>query len=63
MDKFRNDFTDQMIILMAVTIPSLIGAGIGGSGGFFIALIIAVPITIGVIRYIEGSFPGIKRTR
>lgn len=60
MQKLRNDFTDQMVILVAILIPSIIGSWIGGGGGFFIGLIIAVPITIGVIRYVEGTFPGMK---
>lgn len=60
MQKFRNDFTDQMIILVAIIIPSIIGSWIGGGGGFFIGLIVAVPITLGVIRYVEGTFPGMK---
>lgn len=60
MNKLRNDFTDQMVILLAVFIPSIIGSWIGGGGGFVVALVIAVPLTIGLIRYIEGSLPAIR---
>lgn len=62
MKKFKNDFTDQLAILVAVIIPALIGSWIGGGGGFFVGLIIAAPITIGLIRYVEGTFPGMKKT-
>ena len=61
MDRFKNDFTDQFIVLLAIMIPSLIGSWIGGGGGFFIGLIVAAPIAIGVIRYVEGSFPGMSK--
>lgn len=60
MKKLRNDFTDQMLILLAVIVPSIIGSWIGGGGGFVIGLVIAVPITIGIIRYVEGEFPLVK---
>ncbi len=60
MQKLHNDFTDQMLILLAVIVPALIGSWIGGGGGFFIGLIIALPITIALIRYIEGELPGMK---
>ncbi len=60
MKNLRNDFTDQMVILLAILVPSLIGSAIEGVGGFFIGVVIAIPITIGVIRYVEGTFPGMK---
>ncbi|MDA0232519.1 MAG: hypothetical protein O3B04_06435 [Chloroflexi bacterium] len=60
MQKFRNDFTDQMVILMAIIVPALIASWIGGGGGFLIGLVIAAPIALGVIRYVEGTFPGMK---
>lgn len=60
MQKLHNDFTDQLLIIVAVLIPALIGSRIGGFSGFFIGLIIAAPITIALIRYIEGEFPGRK---
>lgn len=63
MQKLRNDFTDQMMILIAVLVPSIIGSWIGGGGGFVVGLVIAAPITIGLIRYIEGSFPAIRSAR
>ena len=60
MQKLRNDFTDQMMILIAVLIPSIIGSWIGGGGGFVVGLVIAAPLTIGLIRYVEGSLPAIR---
>jgi hypothetical protein len=60
MKKLRNDFTDQVLIIVAVIIPALIGSWIGGGTGFLISLVIGAPITVGLIRYIEGSFPGLK---
>lgn len=60
MQKLHNDFTDQLLILLAVLVPALIGSWIGGGGGFFIGLLIAVPITIALIRHIEGELPGLK---
>ena len=61
MKKLNNDFTDHMLILLAVLIPSLIGSWIGGGGGFVVALLIAAPITIGLIRIIEGEYPMMGR--
>ena len=61
MQKYRNDFTDQMVVLVAVIVPALIGSWLGGGGGFLIGLIIAAPIALGVTRYVEGTFPGMKR--
>ena len=61
MNNLRNDFTDQLLILVAVMIPALIGSWIGGGVGFLISLIIGAPITIGLIRYIEGTFPSLKK--
>ncbi len=63
MQRFRNDFTDQMLILLAIMIPSIIGSWIGGGGGFLVSLVIAAPLMIAVIRYIEGEVPGLKRFR
>ncbi len=63
MKKFRNDFTDQMLILLAVIVPAIIGSWIGGGGGFAIGLVIAVPITIGIMRYVEGEFPMLKSAK
>jgi hypothetical protein len=51
----RNEFTEQMVVLFAVTVPSLIGAGIGGGGGFFIGLVVAVPFAILVLRYMNAG--------
>ena len=62
MQKYRNDFTDQLIVLLAVIVPALIGSWIGGGGGFLIGLVIAAPIALGLIRYVEGTFPGMKKT-
>lgn len=62
MKKYRNDFTDQLIVLIAIIVPSLIGSWIGGGGGFLIGLVIAAPIALGVIRYVEGTFPMMKRS-
>ncbi len=50
-----------MLILIGIMVPSIIGSWIGGGGGFFVGLIIAVPITLGLIRYIEGQWPGIGK--
>ncbi len=61
MQKLRNDFTDQMIILLAIMVPSIIGSWIGGGSGFIISLVIAAPITVALIRYIEGEFPGLGK--
>jgi hypothetical protein len=60
MKKYRNDFTDQMVVLVAIIIPALIGSWIGGGGGFLIGLIIAAPIALGTIRFVEGAFPSLK---
>ncbi len=60
MKKLKNDFTDQMVILLAIIVPALIASWIGGGSGLLIGLIIAAPITIGLIRYVEGTFPGMK---
>lgn len=60
MQRLRNDFTNQLLILLGVIVPSLIGSWIGGGSGFIIALVIGAPITIGLIRYIEGEFPSMK---
>ncbi len=51
------------MILLAVMIPSIAGSWIGGGGGFFISLIIALPITIALIRYIEGELPGMRQKK
>ncbi len=62
MQKLRNDFTDQVVILLAIMFPAIIGSWIGGGSGFVVALVIAVPITVGLIRYIEGEFPGMGKS-
>ncbi|MDA0676983.1 MAG: hypothetical protein O2788_03135 [Chloroflexi bacterium] len=62
MKNLRNDFTDHVLIIVAVMIPALIGAGIGGGTGYLISLVIGAPITLGLIRYIEGSFPSLRNT-
>lgn len=62
MQKYRNDFTDQLLVLVAIIIPSLIGSWIGEGGGFVIGLVIAAPIALAVIRYVEGSFPLLKKS-
>lgn len=60
MKRFRNDFTDQMVILVAILIPALIGSGIGGGGGFLVGLVVATPIFFLLVRYIEGEFPLVR---
>lgn len=61
MSRFKNDFTDQMVILIAVMIPSLIGAWIGGGGGFIVALVIGVPLGFLVVRYVNETLPGLRK--
>ena len=63
MSRFKNDFTDQMIVLIAIMIPALIGSWIGGGTGFIVALVIAAPITFLVIRYVNGTLPMPRKRR
>ena len=63
MSRFKNDFTDQMIILIAVMVPSLIGSWIGGGVGFIVSLVIAAPLALIVVRYVNGTLPAMRNRR
>lgn len=65
MSKLRNDFTDQMVILFAIIVPSLIGSGLGGGVGFIVGLVVAIPFAIFVMRYMNGGLksPRPRRSR
>jgi len=63
MNNLRNDFTDNVLIIVAVLIPALIGSWIGGGTGFLISLVIGAPIAVLLIRYVEGNFPSVRSKR
>jgi fatty-acid desaturase len=63
MSRFKNDFTDQMVILIAIMVPALIGSWIGGGAGFIVALVIAAPLTVIVARYVNRTLPSLRKRR
>lgn len=48
----KNEFTEQMSILVIITIAALIASALGGWQGFIIGLVISIPMAIGVLRWI-----------
>ena len=58
----RNQFTEHMAVLAAVMIATLIAAGIGGWGGFIAGFVIAAPMAIGLLRWMDVG-PGRRRVR
>ena len=48
----KNEFTEQMSILLIITIAALVASALGGWQGFVIGLVISIPMAVGALRWI-----------